>query len=259
MSEAERVKVGDPSPTHVRALLETPPWSARLQVLTLLGVQAPIGIPIDAPNRLWLILDTQDIRDLDDEWRMPLMRHRLRRVYEEQIDLTVTTSDGVEALLEGSSRRSLETRWEIRHASAIHDPRGRFVELSAAVGRLPDGMFERITRPLYLQAYRAFNAMEVAQLDSSALTIANGEAASALSRLVCILEEGAHPSIEWLLPAARETALGRRIAPWFDGFAAGVAAEVLSEVTKVLRADFPDKEWIKETASYVLRPPPGRS
>ena len=204
-------------------------------------------------------MDTQDIRDLDDEWRIPLLRHQLRRVCDDQIDLTVTTSNGIEALLEGSSRRSLEARWEIRHASVVHDPRGRFVELSAAVARLPDGMLERITRPLYLQAYRAFNAMNAARLDSSALTIANGEAASALSRLACVLEDGAHPSIEWLLPAARDTTLGRRIAPWLNGFGAGVAAEVLSEVARVLRTDFSDKEWLKETDSYTLRPPRGHN
>jgi hypothetical protein len=259
MSEIERVKAGDALPTYGSDLLETPPWSGRLQVLTLLGVQAPSGVPMDQPARLWLILDTEDIRDLDDEWRIPLLRHRLRRVYEEQIDLTVTTSEGVEALLDGSSRRSLEARWEIRHSAVVHDPRGRFVDLSAAVGRLPDGMLERITRPLYIQAYRAFNAMNAVQHDSSALTIVNGEAASALSRLACVLEDGAHPSIEWLLPAARDTSLGRRITPWLDGFTAGVAAEVLSEVARVLRTDFPDKEWLKETDSYILRAPLGRN
>ena len=59
MSEVERVKMGDSLPTHVIALLEASPWSARLQVLTLLGVQAPSGVPIGQPARLWLILDIE--------------------------------------------------------------------------------------------------------------------------------------------------------------------------------------------------------
>ena len=250
-----------PMAARVRALLEAPPWNDRPYALTLLAVEAPEGVPA-IPQRLWLILDVADARDLDGEWREPLLRHRLRRVRDEEIETTVATTDGVESLLDGVSRRSLEVRWEFHHAAALHDPSGRAQRLAAAARRVPEDALERLVRPLYLQAGRALEALDRAHAASAdsgggaSATIAGGEAASALTRLACILEEGAHPTADWLDAAARETALGRRIAPWLDDRSPAIAATVLGEAARALRSHFADREWLREPEIYALRPPP---
>ena len=248
-----------PLAARARALLEAPPWNDRTYGLTLLAVEAPEGAPA-GPQRLWLILDAADVRDLDEEWREPLLRHRLRRIGDEAIETTVATTDGVEALLEGVSRRSLEVRWELLHAHPLHDPSGRAEQLAAAARRLPGDALERLVRPLYLQAGRALEALRRAQGASSepATAIASGEAASALTRLACILEEGAHPTADWLDAAARETALGRRIAPWLTARSPATAEAVLGEAEHALRAYFAGREWLREPEIYALRPPPRR-
>ncbi|MYA19163.1 MAG: hypothetical protein F4Z25_02600 [Chloroflexi bacterium] len=248
-----------PLAARARALLEAPPWNDRTYGLTLLAVEAPEGAPA-GPQRLWLILDASDVRDLDEEWREPLLRHRLRRSGDEAIETTVATTDGVEALLEGVSRRSLEVRWELLHAHPLHDPSGRGEQLAAAARRLPGEALERLVRPLYLQAGRALEALRRTHDASSepAAAIAAGEAASALTRLACILEEGAHPTADWLDAAARETALGRRIAPWLDARSPAAADAVLGEAGQALRAYFAGREWLREPEIYALRPPPRR-
>ena len=242
---------------RARALLSEPPWDDRAQVLTLLGVRPPEGIAsvADQPGRLWLILDAADVRDLEEQWLEPLLRHRLRRVSNAALDLTVVTSEGMFALLDAVTRRALEARWEIRHSYPLHDARGRFEALSAAAARLPEGALERLVRPLYLQVYRALEAWPDAP---TASPIPLGEAASGIARLACILEEGAHPTAEWLVAGARETSLGRRIAPWLDGFAPGIASEVFDEVATALRVSFADREWLRDPESYALRPPSER-
>ena len=250
-----------PMAARVRALLQGPPWNDRPYALTLLAVEPPEGVPA-TPHRLWLVLDVADARDLDDEWREPLLRHRLRRVRDEEIETTVATTDGVEALLEGVSRRALEVRWEFRHAAALHDPSGRGERLTAIARRFPDDALERIVRPLYLQAGRALEALQHAHAASAeapggaTAAIAAGEAASTLTRLACILEEGAHPTADWLDAAARQTALGRRIAPWLDAPTPAVADSVLGEAARALRGYFADREWLREPEIYALRPPP---
>ncbi|MYI82322.1 MAG: hypothetical protein F4056_03100 [Chloroflexi bacterium] len=246
-----------PLAARARGLLEAPPWNDRPYVLTLLAVEPPEGAPA-GPHRLWLVVDAADVRDLDADWREPLLRHRLRRVGDEAIETTVATTDGVEALLDGVSRRSLEVRWEFCHAAALHDPSGRAERLAAAARRLPGGALERLVRPLYLQAVRALEALERAHAASTEASeaIAGGEAASALTRLACILEEGAHPTTDWLDAAARQTGLGRRIAPWLDTRSPTTSEAVLAEVALALRSYFADREWLREPESYALRPPP---
>ncbi len=246
-----------PLAARARALLEAPPWNDRPYVLTLLAVEPPEGAPA-GPQRLWLVVDAADVRDLDADWREPLLRHRLRRVRDELIETTVATTDGAEALLDGVSRRSLEVRWEFRHADPLHDPSGRAERLAAAARRLPEAALERLVRPLYLQAGRALEALERAHAASSepSQTMAGGEAASALTRLACILEEGAHPTLDWLDAAARQTGLGRRIAPWLDTRSPATSEAVLAEAAQALRAYFADREWLREPENYALRPPP---
>ena len=259
----EGVEPALPMAARVRALLAGPPWLDRPYALTLLAVDPPEGVPA-IPQRLWLILDAADARDFDDEWREPLLRHRLRRIREQEIETTVATTDGVETLLEGVSRRALEVRWEFRHATALHDPSGRGERLTAIARRFPEDALERLTRPLYLQAGRALEALHGAHAASAdapggaTVAIAAGEAASALTRLACILEEGAHPTADWLDAAARQTALGRRIGPWLDSRSPAVADSVLGEAARALHAYFADREWLREPEIYALRPPPRR-
>lgn len=246
-----------PLAARARALLEAPPWNDRPYVLTLLAVEPPEGAPA-GPRRLWLVVDAADVRDLDAEWREPLLRHRLRRAGDELFETTVVTTDGIEALLDGVSRRSLEVRWEFRHADPLHDPSGRAERLAAAARRLPGDALERLARPLYLQAGRALEALARAHAASNDASeaLAGGEAASALTRLACILEEGAHPTADWLDAAARQTGLGRRIAPWLDARAPATSAAVFAEAATALRAYFADREWLREPEIYALRPPP---
>ncbi len=249
-----------PLAARARALLEAPPWNDRPYALTLLAVEPPEGAPA-GPQRLWLVVDAADVRDLDAEWREPLLRHRLRRAGDESFDTTVATTDGVEALLDGVSRRALEVRWEFRHAHVLHDPSGRAERLSAAARRLPEHTLERLVRPLHLQAVRSLEALSRAggtgaAANERAAALSGGEAASALTRLACILDEGAHPSADWLDAAARQTALGRRIAPWLDSRAPGSGEAVLGEAARALRAHFADREWLREPETYALRPPP---
>jgi len=93
------------------------------------------------------------------------------------------------------------------------------------------------------------------------------EAAAPLARLACVLEEGTHPPTEWLLPAARETRLGKRIAPWLDDVVPAVAGDaraarwtresgagVLREVATVLRTEFAASDWLRDPETYALRP-----
>lgn len=258
MSELAAVEDGDPLADEARTLLAKAPWNERTQALTLLGVRPPERAPAEEHARLWLILDAEDVRDLADEWRDPLLLHGLRRLREASIELTVVTSEGAAALLESTSRRALEARWELRHAVVLRDGRGRFPGLSAAAGRLPEGALERLVRPLYLQADRAFGAWQRAPANSTAAAIAGGEAASAVTRLACVLDEGAHPIIEWLPAAARETALGRRIAPWIDSLTPGLAADILAALVRALRTEFADRDWLRDPETYGSRPPPRR-
>lgn len=261
--EAEPAAGGEPAlpiAARARALIEAPPWNDRRYALTLLAVEAPEGAPA-GPLRLWLVVDAADVRDLDEDWRDPLLRHRLRRVRDGEIETTVVTGDGLEALLDGVSRRALEVRWELRHAHVLHDPSGRAEGLAAAARRIREDTLERLVRPLYLQAGRALEALSRAHgaspaPDERSLALAGGEAASALTRLACILEEGAHPTADWLDAAARETALGRRIAPWLDGRSPAVVDAVLGEAERALRGYFADREWLREPEIYALRPPP---
>lgn len=203
-----------------RSRLASPAWAELEHRLTLLLIDPPTVEWVAAdPSAfaLWLIVESSEARSLPLELREPLLRDGVLLEHDDEAALTVFTVDRIEAVLAGIGRRALEMRWSIRHAEPVHDVLRRIETLSAAAERLPEDAPERIVRPLYLQAHsslRALGSIDAAQPGGGA--IAAGEAAGALSRLACVLEEGNHPPAQWLLPAAAETELGRRMASWLN-------------------------------------------
>jgi hypothetical protein len=183
--------------------------------------------------------------------------------------LAVFTSGGIGRLLDGVTRRSLESRWTVRRAQPLHDPLHRFDMLAGAAARLPTDSLERIIRPLYSQAAQALDVLAAAPLAerAEAALILGGEAAGALCRIACVLEEGAHPPAEWLAPASRTTRLGARIASWLDDLPAAVGGDaraarwirdsgqgVLREVATLLRAEFAGRDWLDDPLAQAIRP-----
>ena len=251
-----------PLAARARALLGAPPWRDRPQALTLLAAPPPEGTAPGALPRLWLVLAAADARGLGGEWEAALLRHRLRRARADGFALTAVTAEGAAALLDAASPRALEARWEFRRALPLHDPPGRAGGLAGAARRLPEGAFERLARTLFLQACRALDALRAepppATEAPEATPLAAGEAAGALARLACLLDEGAHPTADWLRAAARGTALGRRIAPWLDAPAPAGAGAVLEEAARALRRDFAGREWLRDPEGHAFRPPPRR-
>lgn len=254
------------------ALLDEPPWDELERDLTLLLVRPPlaewvdVSSAVDAAPALWLILDATDARTLPEPWLSPLMRDGLRRVHDDDGgELTVLTTEGCAAFLEASTRRAFETRWTLRHAEVLHDPRGRHEGLTAAAARLEVDALERTARALYLQAFAALDALQHA---GDAALIASGEAAGAVARLACLLDEGCYPPAEWLYPAARATERSRWLRPWLDaltgdddarGRAAQAAPDVLRELASGLRVQFADREWLQDPERFALRAPRGRA
>lgn len=252
------------------ALLDEPPWDELERDLTLLLVRPPLAEWVDASSAAdatpayWLLLDATDARTLPEPWLSPLMRDGLRRVRDDAGELTVLTTEGCMAFLEASTRRAFETRWTLRHAEVLHDPRGRHEGLAAAASRLEVDALERSARALYLQAFAALDALPHA---GDAALIAAGEAAGAVARLACLLDEGCYPPAEWLYPAARATERSRWLRPWLDALtgdedtrrrAADAAPDVLRELASGLRVQFADREWLQDPERFALRAPRGR-
>jgi hypothetical protein len=260
-----------------RHLLASPAWEPVAGRTLLLLVHPPSVEWVDpygAPA-LWAILDTPEARALPSEFRAPLLRDAsaLARLPGEAgrppMHLAVFTSEGIGRLLEGVTRRSLETRWSVRHAQPLHDPLHRFEMLIGAAARLPADSLERIVRPLYVQAAQSLDALAGAPLAERAETalLLVGEAAGAVCRIACVLEEGSHPPTEWLAPAARATRLGGRIASWLDDLPAAVGGDaraarwirdsgqgVLREVVALLRVEFAGRDWLDDPLGQAVRP-----
>jgi hypothetical protein len=218
-----------------------------------------------------MVIDASEARALPPQQRDPLVRGGS---YHEasargRYELTVFTSEGIGKVLEGVPRNSLELRWTVRHAEPLHDPLHRADPLSGAAARLPSDSIERVVRPLYVQAASALHALTRTPVDGPHETtlVLAGEAAAALSRLGCVLAEGSHPPAEYLMPAARETPLGQRIASWVDDLGNAVIGEaragrwvresctgVLREAETALRADYSGRDWFEDPEGYALRP-----
>ena len=260
-----------------RRLLADAPYAEFADRATLLLTSPPTGLALTTPPHVaafWLLVEADAARALPDPMRRALMSggsyvERMRpaaAARELAVDLTVS-SDGAAAIA-GSGRRALEARWAIRHAEALHDRLGRHAQLIAAANRYPDDAPERIVRSLWLPAVSAVRALWVLGDAPAAVALpVAGEASAMLCRLACVFDEGDHPTPDLLLPAARQTRIGRRIATWLDDLAAalcddaaatrrvGAAAEqVLREVTGVLGELYRDRAWLREPEAYALRP-----
>lgn len=262
-----------------RSILSVAPWAEIEHRLTLLLVEPP-AVPwagAAAGAALWLITDGAAARTLPDGQREPLLRDGVLLPQAHAtggaegaaaIDLTAFTLERIEGALEGVGRRSLELRWSVRRAEPLHDPLRRHDQLAAAAARIPDDALERIVRPLYLQAHESLRTLEAVlaagRYDDA--TVAAGEAAGALTRIACVLEEGIHPPARWLLPAARETGLGGRIAPWLDDLPAAAGGDeaavrrvrdgcdaVLRAVTAALHPRFGGADWLLSPDASALR------
>ena len=264
---------GPPAATVQRglALLEEAPWDELHRSVTLLLVRPPLAEWLDEthasdlPPAFWLLVDHADARTLPEPWLSPLMRDAMRRVRDRDAELVVLTSEGCAALLDTATRRAFEARWVLRHAQPLHDPRARHESITQAATRLPVEALERAARALYLQTFAALDALPLAVDDAF---IAAGEAAGAVARLACLLEEGSYPPPEWVLPAARATERNRWLRPWLDSLtgdkaalraAALAAPDVLRELTAALRTHFAGRPWLQDPERYTLRTPRGPS
>lgn len=261
-----------------RALLEATPWNEVASRALLILVRPPDEewARTSAPALLWLILDGPEARALRPELRNPLVRDGSTLVHvaasgaTPAMQLAVLTSEAIGRHLEGVTRRSLEMKWLARHGQALHDPLHRFDSLRGMAARLPADALERVARPLYVQAAQSLEALAgtpvAAEGADDGAVVPAVEAMGALCRLACVLDEGSHPPAEWLLAAARETALGKRLSSWLDDVPRAIAGEaraarwiresgsgVLREATSALRAEFAGRDWLDDPIAQTIR------
>ena len=255
------------------ALSAAPPWVDCSRPVTVL-LTAPPDIAAAADDvqatsaGAWLIVEAEQARALPQPWRDRLTAgahvEHLRTPDGLPVTLSVMTVQAVERAMDGSSRRSLEARWTVRHAHPVHDPLSRLNGLRQAAGMLPADATERITRSLFLQAVSSLRSLAAARPSEASA----GEAGAAVARLACVLDEGSHPPVEWLIDSVRQTAQGQRLSSWFQDLPAAVAGDeravrwvadagdgVLRELTAALRAEYSGRPWLQDPDSYLLRPP----
>lgn len=259
-------------------LLGATPWNEVATRALLMLVRPPLAewVQTDAAPMLWIILDGPEARALPPELRNALVRdgstllHLRAGEPATDVQLAAFTSDGIGRLMEGTTRRSLEMRWLARHGQPLHDPLHRFESLAGAAARLPVDALERVVRPLYVQAAQSLEALAGTVTDADgdgAALLPAAEAAGALCRLACVLEQGSHPPAEWLLGAAAQTALGKRAASWLDDVPRALAGDaraarwiresgggVLREASAALRAEFAGRDWLDDPIAQTIRP-----
>jgi hypothetical protein len=257
-----------------RSRLATPAWAELEHGTSLLLIDPPTVEWVAAEPaafELWLIVELSEARFLPLELREPLIRDG---VLLEQVPagdaearLTTFTADRLEAVLSGYGRRALEMRWSIRHSEPVHDVMRRGEALGAAAERLPEDAPERIVRPLYLQAHSSLHALSSVRPDDPAAgALAAGEAAVAIARLACVLDEGNHPPAQWLIPAAAETELGQRMAIWLTDATRYSEPEAAQRVINgchgawiaiqaVVHPLYGSTAWFLSPDVWALRPP----
>ena len=258
------------------ARLDAAPWAELRGRATLLLVDPPAVRWATAARyaTLWLLLENSEARAL------PPGRRGLVRAGSEhervpaagdapEVVFSVFTLERMQGLLQGAGRRSLETRWRIRHAEPLHDPLRRQEQLSSAALQLPDDALERIARPLFLQLHATIEGLRAAAAERPAeAVILAGEAAGALCRLACALDSGMHPPPAWLLPAAAGTELGARLTSWLDDLPRMLAGDeaagrrvaegcdaVERAAAAALRPHFDGADWLRTPEAYALRAP----
>ena len=276
MTSADAVAVRELARGRAEQLLATTPWAdiaPRALVLLARPPRDEWAEPLGTPA-LWVVLDGAEARALPAETRGALLQDGVQVLgggpaEQQDVATVLLTADGLGRLLDGVARRSLEARWLVRHGEALHDPLRRYERAAGAAARLPADGLERATRPLFLRAATMLDTLAAVppqRLRDTALLLI-GEAAGAAARLACVLDEGSHPPVDWLLPAARETRLGRRLEAWLDDIAPAVAGDaraarwvaesgsgVLRELVSALRADFAGRDWLLHPLDQALRP-----
>lgn len=260
-----------------RALLAASPWSGVSDRVTLLLVEPPTGseeAPRAAAFAFWLTLDAEAARSLPSEYRAPLTSDR--SVFERpragvagaRTSLSVMTDESLHRLLQGTSRASMEARWQTRHAHTVADRMRRGEQYALRANLLPDDAPERISRTLWLDAVAASRGLDVLAVDAASGVGAAGEASAALCRLACFDDGGSYAPAAYLRHAARETRLGRRIATWLDDLPRAVGGDedaarrvigardqVLEEARTILGERYRDRPWLRDPEAFLLRPP----
>lgn len=261
-----------------RSLLDASPWHDVSDRVTLLVVTPPTGLDaLVVPGRamLWLAIDGPSARSLPAEFARPLaqdeavVRHHRAVGEAPAVALAAMTDDALHRLLQGTSRRSMEARWHIRHVEVVSDRLHRAEQYQARAGLLPHEAVERIVRTLWVETAVAAQGIDAVRGDrpADALAVA-GETVAALLRLACLWDDGSYPAAEYLRVAAGETRIGRRMAPWIDDAAAAIGGDegaarrlsgsrdqALSEVRGVLAERYRSRGWLNEPEAFALRAP----
>ena len=258
-----------------RDLLAAKPWALLEDRVTLVVTTPPTGVElVPAIAGLWLALDARTARDLPSEYRalaadeVMVQRHRATATAG-AVTLTITTDTAVDRLLQSLTPRALEARWQWRHVEVVVDRLRRTEQFAARASLLPDDGPERILRPLWVSAHAAARGLDGLTGDRGIDALpAAGEVAGALARIACVMDDGAYPPSDVLLPVARETRIGKRISGWFDGivpaFGGDEAAarrvvssadQVLVEVQDILAERYRSRPWLGEPEAFTLRAP----
>jgi hypothetical protein len=259
-----------------RSLLASAPWASVSDRVTLLLLEPPPGIeglPDAGPASFWLTIDTAAGRSLPAPYGPALAAERA--TYERKrmdggrsADLAVLTDDSAHRLLEGTTRRAMEARWQARHHEVVSDRLRRGEQYALRAGLLPDDAPERVSRLLFTDLVAAVHGLGVLEASPAATLGAAGEASAAICRLACFDDAGAYPPTQYLRAAAAGTRIGRRLGPWLDDLVRAVAGDdaaarrsmasadqVVEEVRIVLGELYRDRPWLRTPEAYALRAP----
>lgn len=276
MTEDPTASLREQARERGRRLLAEAPYAELADRATLLLTGPPSALPLPTPPHtaaFWLIVEADAARSLPDPMRRTLSGggsyvERVRpRAGTDELAHDLTLSTDAAAAIAGFGRRALEARWAIRHAEPLHDRLGRHPLLIAAASRYPDDAPERIVRSLWVPAVTAVRSLWLlGEVPSAVALPAAGEASALLCRLACAFDEGDYPTPDLLIPAARQTRIGRRIITWLDDLGAALcddepairrvttaAEQVLREVTGVLGELYRDRAWLRDPEAYALR------
>ena len=275
MTDDPSVKLRDRAREWGRALIAAAPWDTVSDRVTLLVTAPPTGIDA-APHSVSLLLaiDTPTARSLTQEYRgiatdEAMIERKRATATSPAVTLTLMTDNALDRLLQATTRRAMELRWQVRHSEVVIDRLRRAENFALRSGMLPDDGHDRVARGLWVEAHaaaRAFPALG-GERGVDALPAA-GELVAALCRIACLMDDGAYPATEWLLPAARPTRIGKRISAWMDGIVPALGGDdaaarrvasstdqVIAEVHEVLAERYRRSPWLAEPEIFTLRTP----
>lgn len=255
-----------------RSLLAAPPWNAVSDRVSLLLVSPPVGLDVAANPAAWLVIDTAAARSLPPEYARalsidaPLVERR--RSTAAATTLVFATEVAIIRLLEATTPRALEARWQARHAEALVDRLRRGEQFALRAGLIPDDGVERVTRMLWLEASAAARGLDVLTTRPAEAIATAGGLAAAIARLACFTDDGNYSPAEFLLPAAAETRIGKRLAPWIADFVPALGGDeaavrrvlgsrdqAMAEIAAVLGERFRDRPWLRDPDAYAFRTP----